>query len=136
MFKEKFNTLPEKYYCSINYVIFYTIKGMFQKFILLTILFFSCVAHAQSPVPIIETEADLDGFYYQDKRIFPEIFSNHRIDMLGIMFSFGLAGGGTKSILTGSSSINQVERNKQEIILIINRNVDVAGNILSTITND
>ena len=83
-----------------------------------------------------ESPKDLDGFYYQDKRIFPEVFSNHKIDMLGIMFSFGLAGGGTKSILTGSSSINQVDQNNQEIILIINRNVDVAGNTLSTITND
>lgn len=79
---------------------------------------------------------DLDGFYYQDKRITPEVFSNHRIDMLGAMFSFGLAGGGTKSILTGSSSVNQIDRNNQEIILIINRNVDYRGNPLSTITND
>ena len=83
-----------------------------------------------------ESSKDLDGFYYQEKRITPEVFSNHKVDMLGTMFSFGLAGGGTKSILTGSSSINQVDRNKQEIILIINRNVDVSGNTLSTITND
>src|SRR6056300_1015931 len=42
---------------------------------------------------------ELDGFYYHGKRIVLEVFANHKIDMLGTIFSFGLAGGGTKSIL-------------------------------------
>lgn len=79
---------------------------------------------------------DLDGFYYQGKRIVPEVFANHKMDILGTVFSFGLAGGGTKSILTGSSSMNKINRDNQEMILNITRNVDFGGNAISTISNE
>ncbi|MGB1044610.1 MAG: hypothetical protein ACPGYU_05615 [Flavobacteriaceae bacterium] len=79
---------------------------------------------------------DLDGFYHQGKRIVPEVFANHKMDILGTVFSFGLAGGGTKSILTGSSSMNKINRDNQEMILNITRNVDFGGNAISTISNE
>ena len=66
----------------------------------------------------------------------PEVFANHKIDMLGTMFSFGLAGGGTKSILIGSSSMNKIDRQNQVMLLDITRNVDVRGNTISTISNE
>lgn len=79
---------------------------------------------------------ELDGFYYQGKRMIPEVFANHKIDMLGTMFSFGLAGGGTKSILIGSSSMNKIDKQNQVILLDITRNVDFGGNAISTISNE
>ncbi len=66
----------------------------------------------------------------------PEVFANHKIDMLGTMFFFGLAGGGTKSILIGSSSMNKIDKQNQVILLDITRNVDFGGNAISTISNE
>ena len=84
---------------------------------------------------IIEIETEPDGFYIDNKRVLPEKFAESKTDVWGAALTGGIAGGGTKSVIFGISSSNKLDVNKQELILRINKNVDVAGNRVSTIIN-
>lgn len=53
-----------------------------------------------------EEKNEFDGFYIGKKRVIPEKFAENKIDILGAALTGGIAGGGTKSILTGLNSKN------------------------------
>lgn len=76
-----------------------------------------------------------DGFYIDGKRIIPEKFAESKVDVLGTALTYGLAGGGTKSILIGETSKNKLNLENQTFELFINQNVDAAGNRMSNISN-
>lgn len=63
-----------------------------------------------------------DGFYINDEYLLPERFAESKTDVLGAAFSYGIAGGGTKSFLTGLKSKNEFTKG-QKMYLKIKRNV-------------
>lgn len=77
----------------------------------------------------------IDGFYIGDKRLVPEKFAESKVDVLGTALTYGLAGGGTKSILIGDTSKNKMGIESQVLKLYINQNVDAGGNTMSNISN-
>jgi len=111
-------------------------KELLSLGLLIQVEYDSITKEIKSKILRSDGSNEFDGFYYHGKRIVPEVFANHKIDMLGTMFSFGLAGGGTKSILIGSSSMNKIDRQNQVMLLDITRNVDFRGNTISTISNE
>ena len=56
---------------------------------------------------VIESKK-IDGFYINDIRLVPEKFSENKTNVLGAALTYGLAGGGTKSILMGATSNNKM----------------------------
>lgn len=83
---------------------------------------------------VVEKETEPDGFYIGNERVIPEKFAESKTDIWGAALTGGIAGGGTKSVLVGLSSKNKLFIDNQEFTLRINRNVDVAGNNLSSIS--
>jgi len=83
---------------------------------------------------VVEKETEPDGFYIGKERVIPEKFAESKTDIWGAALTGGIAGGGTKSVLVGLSSKNKLFIDNQEFTLRINRNVDVAGNNLSSIS--
>ena len=77
----------------------------------------------------------IDGFYIDDRRLVPEKFAESKLDVLGTALTYGLAGGGTKSILMGDTSKNKMGMENQVLKLYINQNVDASGNTMSNISN-
>ena len=83
---------------------------------------------------VVEKDLEPDGFFIEEKRIIPEKFAESKTDIWGAALTGGLAGGGTKSILVGKTSKNKVKVDNQVFTLRINKNVDVAGNNISSIS--
>ena len=77
---------------------------------------------------------EYDGFYYRNKLMYPEKFSESNTDVLGSVLTYGIAGGSTKSILKGLSSKTKVD-SVQQFKLIIFENTDLVGNKMSNIQN-
>jgi len=84
----------------------------------------------------VENEnSKIDGFYIGEKRLIPERFAESKTDILGAALTYGIAGGSTKSYLSGAVSRNVQTSGSQVFTLLINQNVDMAGNNLSTLRN-
>jgi hypothetical protein len=67
--------------------------------------------------------------------LYPEKFAESKTDVIGSALTYGLAGGGIKSVLNGRTSKNKLLITNQIFTLKINRNVDAAGNRISSIVN-
>ena len=77
----------------------------------------------------------IDGFYIGEKRLIPERFAESKTDILGAALTYGSAGGSTKLYLSGAVSRNVQTSGSQVFTLLINQNVDLAWNNLSTFQN-